>query len=139
MLQFDMFAVGKVDALFHAGANDDFAELFVIAVMKMVPGKLPFDFVADGHEKSRDVVPKKVYELVVGDDDQYIGPSGFEVFAQRRKGMLGVLPEFFLLFEGGPARRTLRRHAVVKIHEIFPFPAGFKKNIGGVARCQGGY
>src|SRR5690606_37217090 len=80
----------------------------------------------------------KIYELIVGDHDQYVRLGGFEIGAQYGECRFGVLAKFLLLRERRPARRTLGRHTVVKIHEIFPLPARFKKDVGSMARCQSG-
>src|SRR5438874_10614073 len=133
-----MLAVREIDSSVHARANDTFAELFVIAVVKAVAGKLSFDFVADRDEESRNIVPKEVDELIVGNNDQHIGFRLLEIRAQHCKSSLGVLAKLFLLFESRATRGALRRHAVMKIHEIFPLASGLEKNIRCVARRQRG-
>ena len=126
MLQLDVLAVRKIDASIHARTNDRFTQLFVISIVKTVTRKLPFDFVADGDKEGRNIVPKKVDELIVGNDDQNVGFGLFQIFAQNGKCSLSILPKFFLLLECRPVRRSLRRHAVVKIHEIFPLASRLK-------------
>jgi len=69
MLQLNILAVGKIDALFHASADNRVAEFFMVAVLKAVARELAFDFLGDSHEESRNIVPKKIDELIVGNND----------------------------------------------------------------------
>ncbi len=133
-----MLTVREVDAVLHSGANDRFAEFFIIAVMKLVARKLTFDLVGDRYKKRWNVAPKKIDELIVGDNDQNIRLGCFEIHAQRRERRFCVLAQFLLLLERRTARRALRRHAVVEIHKIFPLAARFEKDVRSVARCQSG-
>ena len=72
VLQLDVFAIGKIDSLLHTRANNVFAELFVISIVKTVPGKLPLHLICDGDKEGRNIVPEKIDELIIGDDDQNI-------------------------------------------------------------------
>jgi hypothetical protein len=65
--------------------------------MKLVPRELPFDFIRNGDEESRDIVPEEIDELIVGDNDQNVGLGCVKIRAQRRKRRFGIVPEFFLL------------------------------------------
>ncbi len=112
-------------------------ELLVILVVKLVARELAFDFVGDRDEKRRNIVPEEIHELIVGDDDQNVRLGGLEIRAQRRESRFGILAELCLLLEARPARRPLRRHAVVEIHEVFPLGARLEKDVGSVARRQG--
>ena len=100
-----MLAVRKVDALVHAGADDRLAQLLMIPVVKLVPRELAFDFVGDRDEKSRNIVPEKIHELIVGDDDQNVRLGILEIRAQRRESRFGVLAELL------PAARSVGRRA----------------------------
>ena len=81
MLQLDVLAVREIDAPIHARADDRFTQLFVISIVKAVTGKLPFDFVPNADEEGRNIVPKKVDELIVGNDDQNVGFGSFQIIA----------------------------------------------------------
>ena len=98
MLQLDMFAEREIDPFLHPGADDFASELFVIAIMKLMPGKLPLNFVSESDEKCRDVIPKEVYELIISHDDEDIRLGSLEIRTQRCERGLGVSPEVFLLF-----------------------------------------
>src|SRR3990170_5286648 len=108
-------------------------------MVKFVARKLSLHLVGGGNEESRDIVPKKIDELIVGDDDQYIRLRSLQVGAQHAERSLGIRSKFLLLREGRPVPRALRRHAVMQVHEIFPLGAGFEENVGRVARRQRGY
>ena len=136
VLEFNVLAVRKIDAPLHAGANDRFAQFLVIFVMKLVLRELSLHFVSGCHKESRDIVPEKIDELIVGHDDQNIGLRLLEIATQRSERGLSVLAQFLLLIEGRPARRAGGRHAVVQIHEIFPLTSGFEQNIGRVTGAK---
>jgi hypothetical protein len=104
--------------------------------MKLMPGELSFDFLGDGDQKRGDVIPKKIHELIVGDYNQDVRLRPLHVGAKHGEGRLGIFSQPDLLFEGGPGTRTLRRHAVVERHEIFPLGTGFQKNIRRMTRRQ---
>ena len=123
----------------HARANDRFAEFFVISVVKAVTRKLPFDFVADGDKESRNIVPKKIDELIVGNDDQNVGFGLFQILAQNGEMPPQHLAEVFSAARmSAGSQKPLRRHAVVKIHEIFPLASRLKQDIRCMARSQSG-
>jgi hypothetical protein len=109
----------------------------VIAIVKLVPGELSLDLLGGSDEKSRNVVPKKINELVVGDNDQHIGPRLLHIATQRRKSSFSIFAQLLLLIERRPRGGTLGRHAVMKIHKIFPLGSGFEENIGSMTRSQG--
>ena len=132
-----MFAVREIDALVHARANDRFAQLLVISIAKRMTSKLTFDFVTDGDEKRRNIIPKEVDELIIGNNDQDVGLGLLQILAQHPESSLGIPPQFFLLLESRPARGALGRHTVVQIHEIFPFTARLEKYVRRVACGHG--
>jgi hypothetical protein len=97
MLQLDMFAEREIDSLLHARSDDGSSKLFVIAVTKLMPGKMAVDLVGQSHEESWNVVPKKVYELIISDDDEDIRPGFVEIGTQSSERGFGVTSESFLL------------------------------------------
>src|SRR6516165_12478527 len=104
MLQLDTLAVRKIDPLLHASADNRLAEFLMVSILKAVARKLACHLIADSHEKSRNVVPKKIDELIVGDNDQNVGLASLQVLTQDGESSLGITPKFFLLFECGPVR-----------------------------------
>ena len=102
VLQLDMLAEGKVDALVHAGAHDRLAQFFMISIVKMVPRELSLDFIGRGHEKRRNIVPKKIDELIVGDNDQHVRLGLLQIGAQDSESLFRVVTELFLLLQCRP-------------------------------------
>src|SRR6266446_1110425 len=98
MLQLDMFAEGKVDSLLHPGTYDRSAQILMISILKLVPGKLSFDLVRGCHEKSWNIIPKEINKLIVGHDDQYIRFRLLQICTKYGKSLFGILSKLFLLF-----------------------------------------
>jgi hypothetical protein len=98
MLQFNMFAEREIDPFLHSGADDLPSKLFVIAIVKLMPGKLPLNLVSESDEKRRDVVPKKIDELIIGHDDEDVRLGLLEIGTQSGERGFGIPSELFLLF-----------------------------------------
>ena len=110
----------------------------MISIVKLVSGELSLDLIGDCDEKSRNVVPEKIDKLIVSHDDQYIRFCLFHIGAKYSKSIFGILSQLFLLFQRRPSGGTLRCHAVMEIHKVFPLGSRFEKNVRSMARRQRG-
>src|SRR5438132_12331687 len=63
MLQLDMFAEGKVDSLLHPGTYDRSAQILMISILQLVPGKLSFGFFRSRLDKSSTLFEQEVNKL----------------------------------------------------------------------------
>src|SRR5262249_44539254 len=106
--------------------------------MKLVPGELSPDLISDRHEKSRNIIPEKIHKLIVGHDDQHVGSCLLHIGSQYGKSIFSILAQPFLLFQRWPGGGTLRRHAVMEIHKVFPLGSRFEENVRSMARRQCG-